>query len=268
MSMFLHTLRRGAVAAWLGALAIAQTPPVPPVDPNLPEQLKELKSMVAEPKMESDFRAIGLIQKLTAQPKGLNPKDKDKLAKALGDVFRTGKLRTGNAEILYREAADALGKLAEEGAKYLSRLPDEPRFKDNVPLVAHVLLALGATQDQKQVELLVETLSRSPHDELRAAAGEALGKYDDMDVKLRRDVVKTIIRSWGSLTEKATQPESSDPAAPINLDPQNARKTLRAVEGKWVRTLGQLTGVSMSGFADWQRWLNKNPNWNPPAKKP
>ncbi len=39
--------------------------------------------MVAEPKMESDFRAIGLIQKLTAQPKGLNPKDKDKLAKVL-----------------------------------------------------------------------------------------------------------------------------------------------------------------------------------------
>lgn len=270
MSTFLLGSLRAAAAALLAVAAlVAQTPPVPPVDPTLPDRLKELKSMVSEPKMESDFQAIGLIQKLSATPKNLNPKDAEKLAKALGDVFKTGKLRTGNQEILYRETADALGKFGEEGAKHLSRLVADPRFKDNVPLVAHVLVAIGTTQDEKQVELLGDTLARSPHDELRAAAGEALGKYEDMESKLRHNVVKTMIRTWGSLNEKATQPESSDPSAPINMEPQNARKTLRAVEGKWIATLTKLTGISQSAFADWQRWLNKNPNWaTPPAKKP
>ena len=265
MSMFLHTLRRGAVAAWLGALAIAQTPPVPPVDPNLPEQLKELKSMVAEPKMESDFRAIGLIQKLTAQPKGLNPKDKDKLAKALGDVFRTGKARPPEKDILYRETADALAKFGADGGKELAKAVEDKRHQDNLPLLAHLLLALGRTKDEKQVDLLTDTAVRSPHDELRAAAGEALGNYTELDLKLRRSTVKTLIREWGALHQLATTADPTDPNAPIDMGPQNARRTLRAIEGKWNSTLQKLTGASHSQFTDWQHWLNKNPNWTPPG---
>ena len=221
-------------AGWLGAQQPA-TPP-PPVDPALPDQLKELKAMVADTKMVADFNAIGLMQKLAGGLDARNPKDKERIAKGLGDVFRTGKLRTAEKEILYREASDALAKLGADGAKELAKAVTDARFKDAIPLQAHRIVALG--------------------------------KYTSLDIKVRREVVKSLIRDWGSLNQKATQPESNDPSAPINLEPQNARKTLRAVEGKWIATLTKLTGVSQSGFADWQRWLNKNPNWVGPTKKP
>ncbi|MBL8753051.1 MAG: hypothetical protein JNK15_07080 [Planctomycetes bacterium] len=266
---FVATALALAMALFVSAIP-AQTPApaVPPVDPTLPDLLKELKEWVADPKMVADFQAIGRIQKLIAV-ENRNPKDKERLAKGIGDVFRTGKVRTGDKEILYREAGDALAKLAADGAKELAKALGDARIKDAVGLQAHLILALGRTEDDKQVDFLVDTTTRSHHDELRAAAGEALGNYTSLDVKVRREVVKQLIRSWGSLHSKATEAESSDPSAPINLDPQNARRTLKAVEGKWVATLTRLTGVSQTGFADWQRWLNKNPNWNPPsAKKP
>lgn len=255
------------LAAVLIATALAAQTPEPPVDPTLPDRLKELKSQLADKKMALDFQAIGLIQKLTEDPKKLNPKDKDKIAKALGDVFHTGKVRPADKDTVYREAGDALGKLDTDGSKQLAKLLEDKRIEDNVPLRAHLLEALGKTKDDKQVTYLTDVATRDPHDELRAGAGTALGEFTELEVKARREVVKALIREWGSLHQKATTPESNNPNGPIDFTPQNARKTLQAIEGKWVATLTKLTGLTMSGFADWQRWLNKNPNWTPPQTK-
>jgi len=254
----------------LAATAQAPVAPVPPVDPALTEQCKELKALVAEPKMTADFQAISLIQNLAKNPETRNPKDKEKIAKAFGDVFKTGKLRPADKDILYRETGDALGKFDTDGSKELAKVLAEPRFKDAVPLRAHLIVALGRTKDDKQVEWLLEETTRSPHDEIRAAAGEALGNYKDTDLKVRREIVKQMLRAWGSLQSLATTLPNTDPNAPIDSGPENARKTLRAVEGKWNATLSSLTGLSMTQFADWQRWLNKNPNWVSPGspKKP
>ncbi|MCA8963953.1 MAG: HEAT repeat domain-containing protein [Planctomycetes bacterium] len=244
--------------------------PVPPVDPALPAQLKELKDLVNDRKMAGDFQAIGLIQQLAKEPEKRNPKDKEKIAKAIGDVFKTGKVRPADKDILYREAGDALSHFGEDGAKELAKAYENKRIKDQIPLQAHLLLALGRTEDPGQVDLLLDTATRSPHDELRAAAGEALGNYTSLDAKPRREMVKQLIREWGSLHSSATTPDPTNPNAPIDSGPQNARRTLRAVEAKWQRSLTKLTGVQNSQFADWQRWLNKNPNWPMPEspKKP
>lgn len=260
---------RSALALlFVGAAALAQAPAAPPpVDPTLPDQLKELKSFVADTKMTADFQAIGLMQKLTKDAASRNPKDKDKLAKGIGEVFRTGKVRTGDKEILYREAGDALARLDEDGSKEIAKALGDARFKDAIALQAHLALALARTQDEKQIETLIEMMARSPHDELRAAGGEALGLYDKMDVKQRREVVDKLIKEWGSLHSKASRLDSPDPNAPIDTDAQNARKTLRTVEGKWVATLQKLTGVTQPGFLEWQRWQNKNKDWTPPTTK-
>ncbi len=266
---FLATALRTFLVCSFVTTLLAQAAPVPPVDPALPDQLKELKSLVADPKMVADFQAIGLMQKLTTGLDSKNPKDKERLAKGMGEVFRTGKLRTGTKEILYREASDGLAKLAADGAKELAKALADQRLKDALPLQAHMILALGRTEDDKQVDWLVDTMTRSTHDEIRAAAGDALGNFTSLEIKARREVVKAMIRAWGSLHQKATQGESNDPSAPIDLEPQNARQTLRVVEGKWIATLTKLTGISQSAFPDWQRWLNKNPNWvAPTSKKP
>ncbi|MBL8723318.1 MAG: hypothetical protein JNK49_04695 [Planctomycetes bacterium] len=243
------------------------TPPAAPAaqDPALPELLKELKSLVADPKMAGDFQAIGLIQKLAKEPETRHPKDKERLAKAFGEVFRTGKLRPGDKAHLYEEAGQALGKFGEDGAKELAKVVGDNRFKEHQPLRAKLLLEIGRTQDEKQAELLLNETSRSPHDEIRGAGGEALGLYDDMDLKLRREVVKLLIREWGSLHSQATRPVDNSPQAQFDPGPQNAQRTLRVVEDKWRNTLSKLTGQTMSTLPDWQRWLNKNSNWAPPG---
>lgn len=265
--MFRRHVARSVAALALAAAVAAQNPPAPPVDPTLPDRMKDLKALVADPKMLGDMQALGLMQKLTQGLETRNPKDKERLAKGFGEVFRTGKLRTGPKEALYRETADELAKLGVDGAKELAKAYADTRFKDNHGLQSHLLLALGRTKDEKQVDFLLETTTRSPIDDLRAAAGEALGNYTELDVRQRREVVKAIVREWGSLHSRATTPAPTDPNAPVDMAPQNARQTLRVVEGKWANTLTRLTGMSHSGFMEWQRWLNKNPNWTPPAAK-
>lgn len=262
-----ETLLRRSWLALLATVAVAQAPAPPPLDPELPERLKELKALVAEPKMTMDFQAIGLVQKIMQGAEQKHPKDKERLAKGLGEVFRTGKVRPADKDILYRETGDALAKLGADGAKELQKVLTDARTKDAHGLQAHLILALGRTADDKQVEWLLETAVRSPHDEIRAAAGEALGNYTSLDVKVRREVVKDLIRAWGSLHSLATTRDNNDPNAPIDLAPQNARRTLRAIEGKWNGTLQKLTGASFSAFDEWQRWLNKNPSWTPGGGK-
>lgn len=251
-----------ASTAWLAA----QTPE-PAIDPGLPDQLKELKSLVAEPKMTEDFRAIGLLQQLSKDPDKRNQKDVERLAKGIGDVFRTGRVRPADKDHLYREAGDALARLGADGGKELARALQDSRIKgrEYVPLRAHLIVDLGRTKDEKQVDWLLEQATQSPHDELMAAGGEALGQYTDLEIRKRRDVVRALIRRYAELHGLATQLDPTDPAAPVNFGPQNARRTLRFVEGKWNATLTALTGQSFTSLPDWQRWLNKNPGWNPPG---
>ncbi|MCB9878701.1 MAG: HEAT repeat domain-containing protein [Planctomycetes bacterium] len=256
--------RLAMVTALLLGAAIAQETKEPPVDPALPDQLKELKKEASDRKMEADFHVIDTIQHLAKDLDKKNPKDVEKIAKGIGDVFFAGKLREGNKDILYREAADALAKFGEDGAKELAKAVTHKRFKDNLGLQAHMMLALGKTEDDKQIDFLLETTTRSPHDELRAASGEALGNFTKAKLTVKRDIVKEIIRTWGGFHQRATVAVNNTPGAPVNFDPQNARKTLRACEGKWVATLQKLTGVSQTQFPDWQHWLNKNPGWEPP----
>ncbi|MCA8975897.1 MAG: HEAT repeat domain-containing protein [Planctomycetes bacterium] len=263
--MVTFALRAGCALLAVGVV-LAQDPE-PPVDPTLPARLKELKSMVGDKKMAEDLRAVGLIQSLVREPEKLNPKDRTGLAKALGDVFRTGKVRPPGEDHVYREAGTALGRLDKDGSKFLARALAEKRIADNVPLQAHLIEALGRTKDDKQVDWLLEQAVRSPHDELRAAAGSALGEFTELDIKPRREVVKSMIREWGALHSKATEATSNDPNAPVDFGPENARKTLRAIETRWRKTLTRLTGQTMTNFLDWQHWLNKNQRWEPPAPR-
>lgn len=269
--MVSHNLRTLCIWLTMGALSAAaisaQKPTPPPVDPDLPVKLKELKSLVKDRKMTRDFQAIGLIQKLTEAPDKLNPKDRKKLCKALGSVFKTGKVRPAGKDHLYHEAGDALSKFETDGSKELLKTVENKRIKDNIRLRAHLIEGLGRTKDLKMVDWIVDEATRSHHDEIRAAAGKALGEFTNLKTKGRRKVVKELIRSWGSLHSSATTAVNLDRNAPIDFGPETARRTLRVIEAKWVRTLSKLTGQSMSKFSDWQRWQNKNRQWVAPGMK-
>ena len=250
-----------AVVALVSGSGFAQKSQEPPVDPTVPKRVAELKGYIKNRKMTDDFQAIGLIQALTKAPEQQNSKDKKKIAKGLGDCFKLGKVREGRQDLIYREAANGLAKYGADGAKELSKYVENKRFKDNLSLRAHLLRSLGKTEDVKQVDYLIEVTSRSHHNELRAASGEALGNYKEAKIQTKREIVKMIIRAWGSLHSAATAPVSNDPNGPQDFGPQNAQQTLGACQGKWVATLQKLTGVTLRKFMEWQRWQNKNKRW-------
>lgn len=267
LRFFCRTTHVAAIAL-LGTLSTFAAAQQPAADPALADQLKELKAMIADPKMSADFQAVQFIkQKLMVGLEARNPKDKERLAKGLGEVFRTGKVRPSDKQLVYTETAAALAKLGADGAKELQKAATDKRFDDAVPLQCDLVRAVGQTQDDKQVEWLLDTTIRSPHDELKGAAGEALGNYATADIKIRREVVKGMVREWGSLHALATQRDNPDPNAPIDSAPQNARRTLQVVESKWNVTLQKLTGQSFAKFEEWQRWANKNPNWTSGGKQ-
>lgn len=259
-------LRHFLPSLLLAAMVLAQAPPPPPADPTLPDRIKELKGFCTDPKMESDFRAIGSIQQLAKDVDKRNPKDQQRLAKALGDVFHWGKVRPPDQDVLYREAGDALSHFGADGAKELVAAIENDRIKEReyIPLRAHLLLDLGKTKDEKQVEYLIEQARRSPWDPIMAAAGEALGNFTDLEIKKRRDVVKQLVIKYGEVTAKASQLESTDPTAPIDLNLQNAKETLARIQKPFNSTLAKLTGQSFTDGAEWRHWLNKEPNWSPP----
>ena len=241
--------------------APAQQRQEPPVDKLIPKRISELKGYIKNRKMTDDFQAIGLMQSLTQAPEQQNSRDKKKVAKGLGDCFKLGKVREGGRDRIYRQAADALAKYGADGAKELAKYIDNKRFKDNLSLRAHMLRALGKTQDDKQIDYLIEVTSRSHHSELRAASGEALGNYTNADIKDKREIVKMIIRAWGSLESEASRPVGNDPNGSVDFGPGNAQAILGACRGKWRTTMQKLTGVTNRDFRQWQRWENKNKRW-------
>jgi hypothetical protein len=255
------------LSATLSAQAPAPAPvaPVPAADPALPEQLKTLKTMIADPKMEEDFRAITLIQKLGTDLEKRNPKDLEKIAKGLGDVFKTGKVRPPDNAHVYTEASKVLALLNEDGAKELAKALTDTRLKDRdyVVVRAQMMVELGRTKDVKQIDWLLDQARTSPHDAIMAAGGEALGFFENADIKQKREIVDKLIKRYGEVHAKATQPEPTDPTQPIDLSPQNARETLNKIQSKWTSTISTLTGQNFTGYLEWQRWLNKNPNWVP-----
>ena len=97
---------------------------------------------------------------------------------------------------------------------------------------------------------LLDTTTRSHEDELRRSQrpkpSATSSQRQGQDSSARSS--RTIIRAWGSLHSLATQAECRPTrAAPIDFNPQNARRTLRAwSKATWVATLQKLTGVSHS----------------------
>jgi hypothetical protein len=84
-----------------------------------------------------------------------------------------------------------------------------------------------------------------------AAAGEALGNFEESKEALRKEVVRDLLVKYGSLSEMASN-------LGTNIEAQNAQERLAAIKGKWNATLGRLTKQNFDTFRDWQSWHNKN----------
>src|SRR5690606_25603764 len=148
------------------------------------------------------------------------------------------KLRPADRTSLYIGAAAALGYCGEEGAKVLKAAYVKKRFPDKkewVPLREQLLKYLGRTKDESMVKFLCEEARRQPEAALQAAAGEALGNYEDSKEEIRKEIVGQLLIRYGELAQLASEMGSS------NIEAQNAQDRLAALQDKWNTTLAKLT---------------------------
>jgi hypothetical protein len=250
------SLRAFVLAFTVAAVAAAQDPAAGKgPDKEVAEQIAVLKEAHGDKKFAQDARGVEAIDKLLIKSKaGLDPKDQTAMVKALESVLMTGKMRPHDQTPLYVGAAQALGYCGAEGAKVLKeayaskRYPDKPEW---VPLREQFLRNLGRTKDESMVKFLVNEATRSPEPALMAAAGEALGNYEEAKEPVRKDIVSELLRKYGSLSEMASN-------LGTNIEAQNAQERLSAIKDKWNTSLGKLTKQNLTSFRDWQAWHNKN----------
>jgi hypothetical protein len=233
---------------------------------DLGDRIDDIQDFVRDRKMQRDLDAIAQMRMLVATPDQLNPKDQAQIAKDFAGLVRLGRTRPPEQDQLYREIGNALAKLGEDGAKYLSKVIEDKciRGREYAALRGHLLRSLGKTKADTYVDFLLEQALRSPDDEVMAAAGGALGEFTELELRPRREVVKKLISRFGEWHLKTTQIPSSDPNAPVDFTPQNAMRTLNAIRGPWNASLTRLTGQQFSNPPEWTHWLNKNRNWTPP----
>ncbi|MGE3173238.1 MAG: hypothetical protein AB7O97_11490 [Planctomycetota bacterium] len=272
----METSHRSPLGVALAALTLLAFPlaaqdPTPAVgpDPLLPDQLDQLRDMVKDRKMEQDYQAIELIRRVVGEPAKRHPKDRDRIVDALGDVFRLGRIRPPDQSQLYEAAADGLAEFGLDASKRLHKALEDERFDDREyrKLRSRMILALGRTADPRYADWLLDEALRSPWNEVMAAAGAALRNYTDLPTRKLRDVVKRLISRFGEIDMEARQLDRTDPAAPIDFGPQNARERLEVISGEWNATLQRLTGESLHSAPEWQHWYNKNKDWLPPGRE-
>ncbi len=237
--------------------AAGQDPaPAKAPDKEVAEKIAELKVVVLDRKMARDEegRALidALLQKLQA---GVDPKDAASITKAFEDVLTKGKLRPTDHTALYVGAAAALAYCGADGAKVLKDAYASKRFpdkKDWVPLREQLLKNLGRTKDESMVKFLVDEARRQPEAALQAAAGEALGNFEDSKEAIRKEIVGELLIRYGELAELASQTGAN------NIEVQNAQDRLNTLSEKWNATLSKLTRQNFNTFRDWQSWHNKH----------
>ena len=240
-----------------GALATQDPAPAKGPDKEVADKIVVLKEVVLDKKFARDEEGLKIIDDLLQKSRaGVDEKDQAAITKALEGVLMQGpKIRPPDHTALYNGAAAALGYCGPEGAKALKAAYTSKRFpekKEWVPLREQLLKNLGRTKDESMVKFLCNEARRQPEAALQAAAGEALGNFEESKEAMRKEIVSELLIRYGELAELASQLGSS------NIEAQNAQSRLAALSDKWNTTLAKLTRQNFNTFREWQAWFNKN----------
>lgn len=246
----------GFILLMIAGCDVAAQKPVP--DKEVAAKAAALKKVAANKKFTEDAKGVTLIDELMQkQQAGMIKKDEQLVVKTLDAVINKGKVRPSDKARLYVAAAEALGRHGEAGAKSLKKAyNNRNRFKVKpmwVPLRERLLRNIGRAKDEDDIKFLLDEANRNPEAALQAAAGAALGNFEESKQKIRREIVGSLLVTYGSLSERASQGGTS-------IDAQNAKDRLAAITGKWNATLKKLSRQDFDTFREWQSWFQKNKN--------
>lgn len=245
------------------ALAVAQDPQVPEAtDPKIEATVERLGEVWPDrnaPFTEAVTDVVRYLVTFTEHP--LHPTDHERLALTFTQVLGRGEVRqpeVGNDT--YRAAMEGLGNLGELGAKQLIQLHDDGRFPvkpEYRPLRAALVEAIGATGVSSAAEYLVKVVRSAGEDPILLAAGRAALHFADAPREVRAPLVEVLARRLAGFENLANR-RPSDPERHRDLEAEDARQTLAALDGSWRATLQALTGVQQPNGQEWWDWYQEH----------
>ena len=218
--------------------------------PEIALLLDDLSSRVKKSNRDDprENDAVKVISSLAEQWKRSGDGDRDDIVRGLDRVFlakrrasKDGSRTTG----IFIAAARALGNTGDDGAKKLLRWIGNKKHQDDVDLQRELVLALGRTRSDRAVDAL-EDLLKEDIPEVLGAAATAIGELATKDLKVRKRLFESLLKSMESNQENARSQDST------------AQALWGALRSPGQKTLSSLSGASQSGVESWRRWWNKN----------
>ena len=227
-------------------------------DPEVKALLQDFEVAIKHRKFALEKRAVEIMDGLQARYEDLHPKDQSDFRRALAKVFKAKpKRKPDTPGQLYEATLTCLGTIGgKDASQILLHLHKSKRFDDRewirVGMQQVLLENLGRTKDEKVIDVLMKDATRDPSDPIKAVAGKALRHFSESKQRVRKDIVKKLVRDYGTIEGKAN-------GLDLNSEVRTtSRRTLAAIRDLWNTTLQAMTGQKFRTAEDWQRWYSKN----------
>ena len=216
------------------------------------DQIKEQISKLADhadQRGKEDQEAIAVIDVLLQEYPRSGPKDKAAIVKALDKCFKEKRPEQegGRQNQLFLAAATALGEMAPESVDALVGWIDHKTHRRDLALQRVLILKAGSTKSPKALKEIVKLLKHHEA-QMQSAAAEALGNFDDCELKLRKETFETLLKTMMNVKGQV----DTDPTDTI------ARQRWDVISAPIITSLQALSGQELRAPQEWLHWWNKN----------
>jgi len=232
-------------------------PPLARQDEEPPDKRPEVKELIekldghASKRGKEDQEAIGVIDQLVAEFPKCGPKDRESIVGALDDCFEEKRQEEDGVRQnqLYLAAATALGEMAPESVDVLLSWIDHKSHRSDLTLQRTLIKMAGKSKSKDARKPLIKLLKHHEA-QVQAAAAEALGEYEEADLKERKENFEELLKLMMSVKGQ------------VDVDPNDtaARERWDVISAPIVTSLKRLSGQEENDPAAWQRFWNKNKN--------
>ncbi len=225
------------------------------VDPPqpIPELVDELTH--ASRRREDPERAREVVLDLHGRFENAGPRDRRSISKGFENFLERCEL----VEPEWREVGlltvTALGSMGDEGVDVLLDQIDDRRHESDLDLGRRLILTLGRTRHEDGIRPLSRLLNHA-EPIVQGAAAEALGEFDKLDQRRRKDVFYALLKTLLDAREKVVR----DPFDVV------VRERYEVVVGPVTTSLQRLSGHDERDPEQWQRFWNKHKrdDWDEP----